>query len=67
MAGIAHLVRVRATPDEVYRRVATTAGIAEWFTEAASQNYREGGSLELRFSGEPVSFERGNDCTNRIV
>lgn len=56
MAQIAHLVRIRAAPKEVYRRVASTAGIAEWFTEASSPNYREGGTLELRFSGEPVSF-----------
>jgi uncharacterized protein YndB with AHSA1/START domain len=56
MAQIAHLVRIRATPEEVYRRVASTAGIAEWFTEAASSDYRKGGTLELRFAGEPVAF-----------
>jgi uncharacterized protein YndB with AHSA1/START domain len=56
MAGIAHLVRIRASPESVYRLVATTEGIAEWFTEASSADYREGGTLELRFSGEPVSF-----------
>ena len=56
MAQISHLVRIRATPQEVFRRVATTDGIAEWFTEAESSDYREGGSLELRFPGERVSF-----------
>ena len=56
MAQIAHLVRVRATPEEVYRRVASTAGIAEWFTQASSSDYRKGGTLELRFSDERVSF-----------
>jgi uncharacterized protein YndB with AHSA1/START domain len=56
MAQIAHLVRIRAAPEEVYRRVASTAGIAEWFTQASSRDYRKGGILELRFSEEPVSF-----------
>ena len=56
MAQIAHLVRIRATPEEVYGRVANTAGIAEWFTQASSPHYRKGGTLELRFPDERVSF-----------
>ena len=56
MARIAHLVRIRATPEEVYGRVANTSGIAEWFTEASSPRYREGGTLELQFPEERVSF-----------
>ncbi len=56
MAQISHLVRIRATPENVYPRVASTAGIAEWFTQASSPDYRKGGKLELRFSDEPVSF-----------
>jgi uncharacterized protein YndB with AHSA1/START domain len=56
MAQIAHLVRIRESPDKVYRRVASTAGIAEWFTQASSPDYREGGTLELCFSDERISF-----------
>jgi len=56
MAQISHLVRIRAMPVDVFHRVATTDGIADWFTEAASPGYREGGTLELRFPGERVSF-----------
>jgi len=56
MAQIAHLVRIHATPAEVYERVASCDGIAAWFTEASSADYCEGGTLELRFAGEPVSF-----------
>ncbi len=56
MAQIAHLVRIRATPENVYRRVASTAGIAEWFTHASSPDYRKDGTLELRFPDERVSF-----------
>jgi uncharacterized protein YndB with AHSA1/START domain len=57
VAQIAHLIRIRATPEEVFRRVASTTGIAEWFTKASSPDYCEGGTLELRFSDEPVSFK----------
>jgi uncharacterized protein YndB with AHSA1/START domain len=57
MADIALLVRIRATPAEVFQRVATTAGIAEWFTDAASSEYCAGGKLELRFPGETMSFD----------
>jgi uncharacterized protein YndB with AHSA1/START domain len=53
---ISHLVRIRATPAAVYERLASTAGIAEWFTEAYSSDYREGGSLELKFPEETVCF-----------
>jgi len=56
MAQISHLVRIGATPDEVFRRVATTQGIAKWFTECSSPDYCEGGTLELRFPDQRVSF-----------
>jgi len=56
MARISHLIRIRATPETVYECVATTVGIAKWFTEASSPRYQRGGTLELRFSGDPVSF-----------
>ncbi len=56
MAQIAHLVRIRSAPEKVFERVATTKGIEQWFTEASSPNYGKGGTLELRFGGEPVAF-----------
>ncbi len=56
MARIAHLVRIRATPESVYGRVASTSGLGQWFTQASSSDYREGGTLELQFSDEAVSF-----------
>ena len=49
MAQIAHLVRIHSTPEEVYRCIASTTGIGEWFTEASSPDYRKGGTLELFF------------------
>lgn len=56
MAEVAHLVRIRATPEEVYRRVATVEGIAAWFTEASCSEYELGSTLELRFGDDPVAF-----------
>jgi len=57
VAEIAHLVRIRGTPKDVFERVATTVGIGAWFTEALSPDYSAGGTLELRFGDESVSFE----------
>jgi len=56
MAQIAHLVRIHATPETVYQCIASTTGIAEWFTEASSPDYCKGGTLELSFGDERVSF-----------
>lgn len=56
MARISHLVRIRAQREEVFRRIATTEGIAGWFTESSSPAYRAGGTLELRFPDQRVSF-----------
>jgi uncharacterized protein YndB with AHSA1/START domain len=56
MAQIAHLVRIHAMPEDVYARVASTSGIAAWFTQATSDRYEEGGVLELRFGDERVTF-----------
>lgn len=57
MAQISHLVRVRSSLEDVFARVATTDGIAEWFTRASSPDYRTGGTLELHFPDGRVSFE----------
>ena len=56
MARISHLVRIRATPEQVYSRVATAADIAEWFTRASSPKYEQGGTLELQFPDQIVTF-----------
>jgi uncharacterized protein YndB with AHSA1/START domain len=56
MAQISHLVRIEATPDEVFRRVATSDGIAAWLTRASSSDYRKGGTLELLFPDQRVRF-----------
>jgi hypothetical protein len=57
MPQISHLVRIRGTQQAVFNRVATTDGIAQWFTSAFSTDYKKGGTLELRFPDELVMFE----------
>ena len=56
MAQISHLVRVRAKPGQVYAQVASAAGIAAWFTRASSSSYEQGGTLELHFPDQTVTF-----------
>src|SRR5262245_42893360 len=56
MPQIAHLIRIQAPRERVFLQVATTEGIAKWFTEAVAETYTVGGTLELRFPGERVSF-----------
>jgi len=53
---ISHLVRIRSTPTDVFECIATTDGIAAWFTQANSREYREGGDLELVFPDQRVQF-----------
>ena len=67
MPQISHLVRIRGKQEEVYRRVSTTEGIAQWFTTAFSVDYYKGGTLELRFPNESVLFEVTDlDAPSRI-
>ena len=56
MAQISHLIRIHEKRQEVFRHIATTEGIAAWFTESSSPDYRAGGALELRFPDQRVSF-----------
>jgi uncharacterized protein YndB with AHSA1/START domain len=56
MAQISHLIRINASPEEVYRRVATTEGVSAWLTEASSENYCRDGTLVLQFPDQGVSF-----------
>jgi hypothetical protein len=65
MAQISHLVRICATPEKVYRRVASTDGIAEWFPRASSPDYRQGDRTVVRFDhlGWPEITDRFRDCS----
>jgi uncharacterized protein YndB with AHSA1/START domain len=51
MSDIMHLIKMRATQDEVYRAVATAEGIRNWWTRDAVLDGRVGGAAEFGFYG----------------
>jgi uncharacterized protein YndB with AHSA1/START domain len=56
VAQISHVVRVRAAPDDVYRRITSASGIARWLTRAYCPRFDEGEMLELEFPDGRVRF-----------
>ena len=57
MAQISHLVRIKADRETVYEQIASTKGIANWFTTAHSSAYKKDGKLKLVFPDGSVNFE----------
>ena len=49
MADILHRVGIKASPDAVYRALATPEGVAGWWTRQSSGDSRVGGILHFRF------------------
>ena len=49
MADILHRVGIRASPDQVYRALATAEGVAGWWTTDSSGEDKVGGKLKFRF------------------
>lgn len=56
MADILHRVGIKASPDEVYKALATREGLAAWWTRDTQGESDVGGALKFRFS-DP----RGNE------
>lgn len=50
MVDIIHRVGIRAPLESVYAALATTAGVAGWWTKETAGASRPGGTLELTFS-----------------
>jgi len=48
MAQISLLVRIAATPDEIYKYLSTPDGIAKWFTKASFSKNKDSGELNLQ-------------------
>ncbi len=57
MLDIAFLIRVEGDVEVVYRRVATLAGIAAWFTRASAEEYAPGHILTLHFPEGSTRFD----------
>jgi uncharacterized protein YndB with AHSA1/START domain len=52
MTQISLLIRIKATPEEVFEQIATSNGLAKWFTEASFSTKEESGELNLQLWGE---------------
>jgi hypothetical protein len=58
MTDILHRVGIKASPDEVYKALATRDGLAAWWTNDTQGESKVGGALKFRFSG-PKGVEIG--------
>jgi hypothetical protein len=58
MTDILHRVGIKASPDEVYKALATRTGLAAWWTNDTQGESKVGGALKFRFSG-PKGVEIG--------
>ncbi len=56
MNDISLLIRIQAPRARVYELLASTEGIAQWFTQAKSRDYVEGGKISLIFPDEEIDF-----------
>jgi len=57
MFDIIHRVGIKAPISKVYEAVATTKGVAGWWTEETTGTSKQGGSVDVRFlspSGQPI-------------
>jgi len=53
MAEIRHRVGMKATPERVYNALATTDGLAAWWTDDVRGDAQQGGTLKFYFWGQP--------------
>jgi uncharacterized protein YndB with AHSA1/START domain len=52
MADIVHRVGIKASPDKVYRALATGEGVAGWWTTNTQGDSKVGGRLKVLFTSE---------------
>lgn len=52
MVDILHRVGIKAPLDEVYKALATRAGLARWWTSNTQGDSKVGGTLKFRFSSD---------------
>lgn len=67
MSQISLLVRIKASPEEVYEKIATSVGVAEWFAEALYTTDKDTGELRLSLWGETDFIVTENSPASRIV
>ncbi len=52
MTQISLLIRIKASPEEVYEKISTSEGIAKWFTDASFSKDEDTGELNLQLWGK---------------
>lgn len=52
MSQISLLIRIQASPEEVYEQLTTSEGIAKWFAEASYSTDKDTAALKLTLWGE---------------
>ena len=67
MSQISLLIRIKASPEEVYEQLATSDGIAKWFTKASYSTDVESDELTLRLWGETDFLVSEKIPPSRIV
>ena len=77
MADIIHRIGIKATPSQVYDAVATTEGVAGWWTRETTGSNRQGGTVNVRFHKhgdeigqmdyELVTLDPGREVTWRFI
>ncbi len=49
MPDIMHTLKIKTSPDQVYRAIATAEGIRDWWTRDAALDPKVGGAGEFGF------------------
>jgi uncharacterized protein YndB with AHSA1/START domain len=56
MVDIAHRIGIRASVESVYAAIASREGVAGWWSEDATGECVEGGSLRVRFTKDGIEI-----------
>jgi len=66
MATIYHQVGIKAALNNVYKAIATTEGVTDWWTSTTG-NAESGGELEFSFDGHSVKVKVTGDTPDKYV
>jgi len=67
MTNINHRVGIDASPENIYRALTTTDGLASWWTNDTSGAGSVGSIIEFRFNGGGPDFEVTELIPNKVV
>ncbi len=67
MADISLLVKIKGSPEEVFKLLTTADGIEKWFTEASYSTNEETGELHLRLWDNTDFLVKESEPVSRVV